>query len=132
MSALIGVPHHLVRRVWPMVLPLVESALRHDGGRWSAPDILRSLESRDRQLWLVEEERPDGIIVTEIAIYPRRKTCVVFLAAGRRPVDWRDRLGDIEGWARAQGCAEIELHGRKGWRRALPDWPSRTVLTKEL
>jgi len=39
----------------------------------------------------------------------------------------------IEGFAIKYGCTAIELWGRKGWKKLLPEWKDAyTVYTKEL
>jgi len=72
--------------------------------------------------------------VTEIALYPRRKVCRVWLFAAVDAPAWiAGRLENIEAWAKAEGCSEIEMSGRLGWRKRLPGWAVREVMmTKEL
>jgi len=146
MSVLVGVPAHLVREVWPAVLPEIERALRHGGARWTTEAIRQKIEAGEKQLWLVNDvvscetigvsEAISGrcsVVITQIDVYPRMNVCFLFLVAGRMGRDWRKHLAEIEAWAVAQGCAAIEMGSvRRGWRRRLGWTGTRYVLTKEL
>ena len=131
---LLGVDARAVPQAWPVVRPLIEKALEHGGGKWGLHDVLASLLDGSRQLWTVDDGKPIAAVVTEIRVYPTgAKAAVVFLAAGRRDADWLDWLETIKAWGRAGGCKWIELEGRRGWQRALPDWSlDRIVMSKEL
>lgn len=37
----------------------------------------------------------------------------------------------IEPWFWSQGCEWIELHGRKGWKRVLPDYRESAVVLRK-
>jgi hypothetical protein len=71
--------------------------------------------------------------MTEIVRYPRSTRCVLFLCAGDGLDRWLHHLGEIEAWARAQGCDAMEVAGRKGWARVLKGYELVNVmLRKEL
>lgn len=119
-------------KLWPQVAPLIEKGLEYAGGCFGLEDVRQSLTLHRRQLWV------DGldvrcVLVTEPIDYPLKRVLHVFLVAGRLPRDWRDLWRGIERWAAAQGCSDIEIRGRPGWIRRLPDYEVPMVfLRKEL
>jgi hypothetical protein len=57
---------------------------------------------------------------------------VVFLAGDGLGI-CRSGIGLIEAWARARGCAGVEIEGRAGWQRVLPGYArDDVILRKEL
>jgi hypothetical protein len=51
--------------------------------------------------------------------------------AGQNPGHWLGHLDGIATWARAQGCAALELQGRPGWERLLEGWEKTHVLLRK-
>ncbi|MBX6367958.1 MAG: hypothetical protein IRZ04_08250 [Rhodospirillales bacterium] len=131
MLVLDGVPAAAVPRVWPFALPFIERALAEGGGHFLAGDVLAALERGEMQLWaLWREGRLAGALVTEIVRWPQRSVCRLVLAGAEDGLreEWLPWLGTIEAWARAHGCAAIEIYGRPGWARLLPGARRRVVL----
>jgi hypothetical protein len=128
------VPARLVSNIWPVAAPLIERALKHGGGRYAAEDYRRGIAARDMQLWLVREgDCIVGLAITELLDYPRRRCCRYLLLAGEGFDRWQHLQGEIEDWARANGCATMEMCGRRGWERKLRGWRATHVeLSKEL
>lgn len=117
-------PEHL--REHPSLCAMFEDALRPSLENAADEDvravIAGCLEGR-MQLWAASclERGLLGAAVTAINLTSSgRKYCVILYLAGRRA--WpamRGLLGELEDWARAEGCQRLELFGRPGWRRAL-------------
>ena len=127
-----GVQPREVEAIWPAILALVEDGLRHAGGCFAAADVKQSLAAGRRQLW-IDGLAPRCILITELIEYPLRRVLHVFLASGRLPRDWRDLWRGIERWAASDGCAAVEIRGRPGWARRLPDYRATMIfLRKEL
>ena len=86
------------------------------------------------QLWIGIDDGLKAVAVTQICVYPRRKVARVWIFAAEDAPSWiAGDLMHIEAWAKAEGCSEIEMSGRLGWRKRLPGWGVREVLmTKEL
>ncbi len=126
-----GVPSEGVERLWPAVEPILARVVGPEG-RFSTADVLAAIKSRRMQLWI--GGRPlSSAAVTEILIYPRRKTCRVIFAAG----DARLIAGGLpllERWARGMGCDGLEIvTERDGWARLLPGFERKfTIMRKEL
>jgi hypothetical protein len=133
-ATLVPVPSWLVARTWPEVVRLADRALAHGGGRYTAEDFFRALVRREMQLWIVREgEQTAGLVITELRNYPRRRCCRYLLLAGRSFDRWHHLQDEIECWARANGCAAMEMCGRRGWERKLRGWRATHVeMTKEL
>lgn len=98
---------------------------------YTLEDIRRSVASGTRQLWL--REPGYGLaVVTEIVMYPAGRRLTIFAAAGELEDGWQALLGNLEGWAREHGCKGVDIYGRKGWERLLPDYRlQQVVLSKE-
>lgn len=92
---------------------LVESVTRREGTH-SVEDVIAACVEGRAQWW----EYGGSIAVTEVLVYPRMKVCRGWLAAG----DFNEILEiekNVIAWAKSQGCARLEITGRKGWARRL-------------
>lgn len=104
----------------------LEKALETD--RYEIDDVRQSLERGKAHLWT----EPDAAVVTEIAVYPRRKVLRAWLATGRYEGIRRIEDRAIP-WAKHYGCDALEIIGRLGWRRRLTDYRERAVtMTKDI
>jgi hypothetical protein len=135
MLALEGVPAAALPRLWPRARPFIERALDEGGGHLAAEDVFAALRRREMQLWVLRAgEGLVGALVTEIVRWPRRAVCRLVLAGaedGWRE-EWLPLRGFLECWARAEGCASIEIYGRAGWARLVPGARRRVVLEWDL
>ncbi|MDD9727228.1 hypothetical protein PVV74_17340 [Roseovarius sp. SK2] len=88
-------------------------------------DIERAVASGHMQLWLGER----GALVTEIQSYPKLKALHIFLAGGEMD-QCLDFLPSIYVWAEMQGCGQVTLSGRTGWKRVLADdgWTQASIV----
>jgi hypothetical protein len=92
-------------------------------------DVAREIIDGKAQHWRGEKSE----IVTEIKSFPLMKVCRVWLAGGDMDELVNVMLPDVEAWAKDNGCARVEIVGRKGWKRALPEYREPyAVLHKEL
>lgn len=125
---MIGVPSELVPTYWSRLEGLVEEALEYGNGEYLSEDIYEACRCGAMQLWATDK----SVAVTSLIIYPRRQTCLIVLAAGNLE-DLRRCLPLVEEWALYQGCDGIEVMGRMGWLKALPDYSQAQVhLRKDL
>lgn len=134
MTQLRGISASRIKGMWGVIQPHIDRALRHDTGRYSANSIYHALLRRDMQLFVAESEgRIRAVCVTEIRNYPQKRVGTIFLCAGEGVADWLPHLSQIEGWMREKGCKEIDIYGRPGWAKLLPDYQfARVMLRKEL
>lgn len=130
-----GVPGGALAAWWPSARPFIEAALAEGPGDMTAEDVHRFLRSGHMQLWLLRARGVRGALVTEIAVYPRQKTCIarLFSAESGRSFAWLPMMRILEAWAREQECCAVEVIGRAGWKRILPEYrQTHVVLRKEL
>lgn len=134
-AVLSAVPADRVASIWPQAEPELRRACNRSDGRYAVEDVLASLLTRDMQLWLSvdvgDSDRIEAVCVTEIVRYPQERRCGLVFCAGHRPARWLHHLDEIGGWARAQGCAALELQGRPGWERLLRGWEKTHVLLRK-
>lgn len=127
-----GIQPHEVDELWPRLASLIERGLRFAGGYFAPDDVRRSLIEGRRELWVDWPEMRCALI-TERIDYPLKRVLHVFLVAGRLPRDWRILWRGIERWASGEGCSAIEIRGRPGWARRLPDYRATMIFfSKEL
>lgn len=85
-------------------------------GDVSLAEIFEQLASGEAQPWNV-----DGLYaVTTISHYSTHKICCIWLMGGKmEPESLAKGLALLEDFARHNGCAGIEVMGRRGWVRTL-------------
>jgi len=69
-----------------------------------------------------------SVMVTQIVTYPQKKILRVISIAGsdfKRLYEFNDM---VESFAIKTGCSGMELWGRKGWKKLLPDWESNYIV----
>ncbi len=113
---MIGIQSQDIPRLWPNVRHLVHKALKQGNGEYEESDIFDALIKANMQLWWGNET----ILITEIAVYPQKKACIMLPAAGKSE-ELGQGLPMLELWAKAQGCDAMQIYGRKGWKRALAE-----------
>ena len=121
--------------IWDDVAPLLDRVTEHNEGQFEANDYLEPLTSKIMQLWIaVEEDYLHTVMITKIIEYPNKRVLRVIAIAGSEFKTLHSKFNDmIESFALREGCSSMELWGRKGWKKMLPDWKdSYTVFTKEL
>ena len=120
--------------IWDQVAPLLDRVREHTEGELETDDYLGELSDGNMQLWIATENNGlHSIMVTQIAVYPQKKVLKIISMAGSefsRLYEFNDM---VESFAIKTGCSGMELWGRKGWKKLLPDWKSDyIVFTKEL
>tara|TARA_R100001082_G_scaffold103736_1_gene74613 strand:- start:4099 stop:4560 length:462 start_codon:yes stop_codon:yes gene_type:complete len=133
-------PRHLrlatqaeIKRLDFQSLTLIERALLYDQTH-TLNDVLTDLRAGRAQLWLAtDNDEVEGIAVTCITEYPQTTTCLIWLCAGISREKYTPLIGNIEQWAKSQGCDSISLEGRAGWERILTDFnKTKIILEKRL
>ena len=94
--------------------PWIEAALEYSGGTHEFEDVAKGIVECRMQLW----PSPRGCIVTEIVIYPKKKTLNVFLGGGELD-QLLDMHSDVTDWAKHYGCEALTITGRFGWKKPL-------------
>lgn len=120
MIALVPVIDRYARRLWPQIEAWIASAVADTGDWWHSDDVLVGIESGGLTLWVVtDEDEFYGVVVCEVEVAPRKRVGVIALCAGRDQSEWLHLLPEVEGWARENGCSEVQVRGRPGWARRL-------------
>lgn len=135
MTTIAAVPPDAVGQVWPFVAGLASTIAETSAGRVNAEHIKAHIEAGAMQLWIVLDENGAALaaVITEVVVYPLSKVCVVRGLAGHDRARWLHHLADIEAWARKIECTRIEVRGRKGMAKVLPEYKLTAVfLEKEL
>lgn len=110
-------------RMWPSVVGYLTPVIEKEGRR-TPEQVLQALMHGEMQLWVGGDETDElkGAFVTQISNYPLKRSCYVLYIAGEGAIENIDLFGDIEDWARQNGCHEMCLVGRPGWKKVLPDY----------
>jgi hypothetical protein len=113
-------------------LTLIQRALKYENTH-SIEDVLNDLRSGKAQLWVAGDGNDvDGIAITCITEYPQTTTCLIWLCAGIGREKYTPLIGNIEQWAKAQGCESISLEGRPGWERILTDYKKTKIILEKV
>jgi hypothetical protein len=120
---LYGIPSHAVDDVWEEVRPWIAAACKTSRGKFDENDIRIGLLERDDQLWIWRSPTAYAVGVTRIISYPKHRVCSIRIVTGRHRREWeKECIAQMERWAKAQGCAAMELQARRGWVKTLPDY----------
>lgn len=131
MVRLVCVSPDKVGEIWETAAPLVRSAIER-GGVGAFEDVERDVLCNDAQLWVIWDGH--GVIGAGVThLYRESGICLISACGGSGFNKWAHLLGEIEAFAKSEGCTKTRIIGRKGWVRALPDYRlARVVLEKEL
>jgi hypothetical protein len=128
------VPPDKVPLIWPRVSGLIYIAMKRGDLEQFAPVQEAVLAGRS-QLWLAVQDRNEilSAAITELHATENRKVCVIVACGGSDMNKWLDLIGEIERFAKAEGCTRTRIVGRVGWERVLPGYRTRRiVLDKDL
>ena len=97
-------------------------------------DVERGVRAGTLLLWVAADARAIwAAAVTEIHSVSGERFCTIVACGGRERARWLPLKAELETFAKAEGCAAIRIHGRRGWARELPDYRlTRILLEKEL
>lgn len=136
-TGLLCVDPKQVHLIWPLVAPLLNSAIVRTGLSAFAC-IERDILHGNALLWLaVSDDRSlatiEAAASTILQQTDRGKVCVITACSGREMARWLPLIAGIEDYARAEGCKCVRIFGRQGWRRILNGYrETNVVLDKRL
>lgn len=121
-----------LERLWAHARPFIER-FSDETMVVSAEDLYRDISAGEKQLWLIEEgARVTAVVVTQVYSTRKGSICCVWAACGNSGIGLLlDALAEIEKWARSIGCVALEIRGRKGWERVLPEFAKTGVLLEK-
>ena len=121
--------------IWDDVAPMLHRVKEHSEGELEIDDFLDHLTMGGMQLWIATEDKEIIMsAVTQIISYPQKRVLRVIALAGENFREVHDNcINMVEAFAIKNQCSALELWGRKGWKKMLPDWNSNyIVFTKDL
>lgn len=125
-----------VEEIWPHVEGFIASALWRSPDGDKPTDALHELNAGHLLLWVVWAEDEHELIAaatTRLIDIATGRICVITACGGKKLERWKQFVGDIEKYARDEGCIELRLMGRKGWVKMFPDFREPwCLLSKEL
>ena len=97
-------------------------------------DVERDVLGNNSYLWLAME---DGSVlataVTKVTTEKDHRLCTIVACGGHDWERWGWMIEGLEQYARAEDCKRIEIAGRPGWLRRLPEYRlAKIVIRKEL
>ena len=106
---------------------------RIENAPWDLNDVLHDLMRAKAQAWGIREDgQVTGVIITRIENTFAHRYGLTWIAAGSGLDAGMPFYREvIEPWLWDQGCEWIDLCGRKGWKRALPDYEEVTVTLRK-
>ena len=123
-----------VEYVWDKVEPILARAVSRSEGELKTNDILNFVIEGDMQLWIVAENKEIiAALVTQIITYPQKRILRLVSLAGEDFNKFKHFLDMVQSFAIQKGCTALELWGRKGWKKLLPEWNSKYIVyTKDI
>ena len=123
-----------VEYVWEKVEPILARVIPHSEGELETDDILDLVTEGSMQLWIVAENKEIiAALVTQIITYPQKRILRLVSLAGEDFNKFKHFLDIVESFAIQKGCTALELWGRKGWKKLLPEWNSEYIVyTKDI
>lgn len=125
-----------VWKLWPLVAPFLSKACERTQ-KADLEDIPHLIEHGVYQLWIPWSEEGNvthGACLTDLVTYANGyRIARILMLGGECFKQWGHLIEGIEEWAREEGCESIEVIGRQGWGRILPEYrPIEYVFSKEL
>lgn len=116
---------------WPDVRQLLVPAIEWAGEKNEA-EVVAELASGMAQLWIGEDRTVHCAVVTCLSRSARGLICEIWLMGGRDRSRWLHFIHRIEQEARRRGCIAIELIGRRGWARVLPEYRTKAIVLERI
>ena len=123
-----------VEYVWDKVEPILARVVSRSEGELETEDILDLVTEGRIQLWIFAEVKEIiAALVTQIITYPQKKVLRLVSLAGEDFNKFKHFLDMVQSFAIRKGCTALELWGRKGWKKLLPEWKSEYIVyTKDI
>lgn len=132
-AELVCVDPQRIHDIWPHVSPLLRAACFRTGLN-AFSDIETDVLGGSSLLWIawnghgIEAAAATVLINSEIG-----KVCVITVCGGSGMKRWLPLIGQIENYAKSEGCTRVRIYGRKGWLRVLDDYEQKhLIMDKEV
>lgn len=128
-----------LRKLWPVVAPLLERAVELSGGVTTLEEEFRALEALQKQLWVIvlddggRREIAAAGITSLQQFSSGLRIANIEMLGGENMKAWFSLKDQFEKWATDEGCTKVRLYARKAWARHLGDYKlSAYVMEKVL
>ena len=123
-----------VAYIWEDVAPMLARVTPHTEGELEPDDFIEPLTHGEMQLLIAIEHREIiAALITQIIPYPQKRVLRLISLAGEDFNKFKDFVAMVESFAINSECSSLEMWGRKGWKKLLPDWKdSYIVFTKDI
>ena len=123
-----------VAYIWEDVAPMLARVTSHTEGELEPDDFIEPLTHGEMQLWIaIEDKEIIAALITQVIPYPQKKVLRLISLAGEDFSKFKDFISMVESFAIRSECSSLEMWGRKGWKKLLPDWrDSYIVFTKDI
>lgn len=120
------VPPDDIPAVWPLVAEMIDSGYAELDE--PTPDVRAWLVERRGLLWVYAQDARIIAAGTSSLIKARHGLALRMVAGGGKGVEiWKGCIGQIEDYARAEGCYKVIFDGRPGWGKFLSDYARKCV-----
>ena len=118
--------------VWPFVEPLIKKATDRDKGRTTPETFRQDIERDEAVLWVTDDL--SLACITAIVTHPTGlKACVVQACGGEDMEKCKELCELLADYAKTIDCDLLEIYGREGWLRTLPNFTKDVVaMSREL
>lgn len=109
-------PPGVLEGVWPHAAVHLKRA---ECGRLTLDDMRGAVLAGAAVLWIatIGVEVVGAVVAETVEYTSGLRVARVVACGGTRIHEWKGMIGDIEAWARHNGCHEVEIVGRAGWGR---------------
>jgi hypothetical protein len=126
------IPGEHLARVWPLVEQWFVDVASRSRGEYTAPAMAKKITDGDWQLWVIWDGEVLAVGATELYFaLSGDKYCGVRFLTGEHSYKWIHLMGEIEAWAKNEGCKKVQLIARKGWARRMPDYAMTHVMLEK-
>lgn len=111
-------------REWPILHRFLDKAIPHCHGRFEAADLKKKVEANEAILFLLwDPEARDiyAVLCCESHRYPGRSVFSIGVCGGVGMPLWAHLYPVLKQYAMELEYDQIEINGRRGWKRALGD-----------
>jgi hypothetical protein len=120
-----------VHEAWPIAAPFIKTAmLRGDLSDYAT--LESNVRNGNALLWLAwDGVEVSAAAVTTLDVANGKKFCTIVACGGRDLERWGFLIGDLEKFAKDEGCSSCVIMGRKGWARILPDYHLKAIVLEK-
>lgn len=103
-----------IEKRWPEVENFIARGCAEHGNRYTANDCKNELLSGAKQLWIPEDHKVRGYVISGIIHFPSKTVGMIDSLSGNDFNLWCHLITVIEDWMRLRGCAQSLVLGRLG------------------